>query len=321
MEIIASAGMLSWGMLMAAPAALLLLAGPRRAGRRVLWAVKELLTSKSFVLSAGAFSLIASGAMLNNATTAFFTATTAVTGSSITSAVMNLNTPAFVAFNAQKMVPGDMFDQQISITNSSNIATPYYLTTFPTAASSLNANSATALRMIWFRCGTEAAPVACAGATTFETVSGVMNAAAATVTTSGGPPTTAGLSVSGSGMAFANGAGGITSGTQTIGGMPILTKNNTGNVNCSTVNDGGCLLGGNSSGLNNPAVTVSAGGGTINIPALSSIKGVSPGLTDRFLAYVFLPLGADQSTYGGANSVLTFGFTAVQPVGVFEPAR
>ncbi|MCX6024358.1 MAG: hypothetical protein NTZ05_22040, partial [Chloroflexi bacterium] len=108
-----------------------------------------------------------------------------------------------------------------------------------------------------------------------------------------------------------------------IAGQPILTKNvsGTGTACATTPNDGGCLLGGLTTGLSNMATSIALTGGTADIPTGTSISGTANAATDNLLLYVFFPTNGTQATFGGLTSTLTFAFSAVQPAGTLNPSR
>ncbi|MCX6022338.1 MAG: hypothetical protein NTZ05_11540, partial [Chloroflexi bacterium] len=67
----------------------------RRAGMKVLWGAKELLTSKTFLFALAAFTLMMSGALLNSATMALFTSAQTVTTNNYAAMNINLGAPTF----------------------------------------------------------------------------------------------------------------------------------------------------------------------------------------------------------------------------------
>lgn len=217
------------------------------------------------------------GGMLREGTTAFFTRTVATSSNSFTTAVVNVNTPSITSFNVSNLVPGDFLSTTGTITGSSGINVNYFLTTWadtnPTAA--LVTDTTKGLQMVVFRCGTVTAPVTCASATTFETVTGVMNQAATQrITTTGGVPTAPAIGVSGTNLVFTSGTGNVTvSGGGTVTAVPVLTKNNPNTqAKCSTNADGSCYLG----GFGTAAVAskeirgMTSGSNTVSAPAISA---------------------------------------------------
>ncbi|MCX6024357.1 MAG: hypothetical protein NTZ05_22035 [Chloroflexi bacterium] len=301
-----------------------------RAGGAVWRGVKELAGSQAFMLSVGGFSMMMSGMVLNSATTALMTSVQSVPTHSFAATDLNLGAPTFTAFSVAKAVPGDIYSQTIVISNGNggaNLSVPYYLSSFAASTSLLDSDTVNGLRMALFRCGTETAPATCATATTFESVTGVMNQGATLrVTTSSGVPSLAGMSVSGSNLIFTAGQGNIAAGGgATVVGVPVLTKNNPNTQGkCSVSNDGGCLLGGYSAvTVSNPATMVVSGAATISVPALTNVKGLgasSGDRTDNLLMYLFMPSDA-ATTMQSKSTTLTFAFTAVQPNGTLNPSR
>jgi hypothetical protein len=288
------------------------LAGLRRAWSGLGWS--------GIWLVLPALALLLAGGLLRDHTQAFFTNTATVTDNSFTSALVGLNSPSITAFSVSNLVPGDFRSTTGTITNSSNVAVTYFLTTWADTSTALDSNTA-GLQLAVFRCGTLSAPTPCASATTFETITGLMDQAATVrVTTSGGPPNASGTAVSGTSLQFATGGSSNVTVGDTVTGVPVLTKNapNT-QGRCTTSTDGACPLGGYGSQTeSSPSVAVTSGSHTVTMPAVTSGDGLGANGggsdTDYILIYAFLPTTVG-TTYQSLSSSLSFAFTAVQPSG------
>lgn len=294
---------------------------PQPDGTSVLAAMEGCRLLQRFQLAAvigAGLILVLAGATVREGTAAFWVSSTSLTGNRFSTALVGLNSPALTPFNVSNLVPGDFRSLTGQITNGSTVSVNYFLTIWADRSSLLDSDPS-GLQLVIFRCGSVGAPTACSTATTFETVTGVMNQASTQrVTTSGGPPAAAGVSVSGTNLVFTTGRGGITGGA-TIAGVPILTRNNPNTQgSCSVANDGACALGGYSAvTASSPATTITSGTHQITTPAISNGNGLgaagSGREVDDLLIYVFLP--STDTGYQGLSSTVSLVFTAVQPTG------